>query len=217
MKSIRTLLVDDHRIVLDGLLAVLSDQKEIEVLETAQSGEQALAILKRLEVDVLVLDYSLEDKGGAQMMNGLDTAKAIRLAYPEIKILMLTMHHSKDIILPCIEAGVHGYVIKGERNFDMARAILELWKNGYYFSPEVSAQLAMNLRQYQQEKVLISTREQEVLDCLFTGDSTKQIAEKLFISTNTVETHRKNLLSKFEAQNTTALIYKALKRGLLSL
>ena len=217
MGEIRTILADDHQVVLDGLLSVLEDETDIKVLGTARSGKEVELLLKAETPEVLVLDYSFRDQKDDSPQSGLEIAQILLKKYPDLNILMLTMHDGSDKIVKCIEAGVQGYMLKSEPDFDIARAIREIAKNGHYFSPEISTQLAINIIQYKQNRIELTKREQEVLEALFRGNSTSEIAELLFISNNTVETHRKNLMSKFEARNAVHLVYLAQQKGFLSL
>lgn len=208
-------LVDDHKVVTDGLLSVFQGEDNFEVLNTAQSGPQLLGQLVDQQPDVIVLDYSL-NKSGDDGMNGLETAKRVMEEYPDIKLLMLSMHSAPDVIVPVVEAGVHGYMLKSERGFNMVEAVRRTVEEGSYFSPEIAPQLAMHVRQYRTNFIDITDREQEVLETLFLGNSAKEIGEILHISTKTVETHRKHLLEKFEAKNSIQLIHKALEKGYLN-
>lgn len=133
---------------------------------------------------------------------GIGLALNISLGLPSIPIflanflLFLAMHNSADKIVKCVEAGVHGYMLKSEPNFDIAKAIREIHSQGHYFSPEISLHLAANLHRFKQNRIELTKREKEVLEALFKGNSTAEIADLLFISTNTVETHRKNLMKQ---------------------
>jgi DNA-binding NarL/FixJ family response regulator len=213
--KIRIQLVDDHQIVTDGLVLILSEEPDMEVIHIAQNGEMALAQMTHQVPDVVLLDYSLGNQGADDTQNGLRVAEKMLDKFPEVRIMMLTMHDSAEVIAPCINAGVHGYMLKSEKNADFGAAIRQLYSEGYYFSPEVAKDLAINLRRNGQEELVISRREQEVLECLFRGSSTKEIAEELFISTHTVDSHRKSLIHKFEARNSVHLIYLALQKGYL--
>ncbi|GGH69276.1 response regulator [Phaeocystidibacter marisrubri] len=214
MKPFKLSIVDDHPPIIDGLISVLEDHEDIQILQTANSGESMLSALVGEQPDVIILDYSL-GKGG--LMNGLETAREIKRRYPEIVILMLTMHDNAEHIVSCVEAGVEGYMLKSESSFDIYAALVELRTRGSYFSPSIASQLVRNIRNLQEDKIVLTERERDVLESLFVGMSTKEIAEKLCISHNTVETHRKNLLSKFEAKNSLHLIYLALEKGMLRL
>jgi len=206
-------LVDDHKVVTEGLSFILSQQEGIEVMDIARSGETALSQMSVRRPDVAILDYSL---GGDKETSGLTIAKTIIETYPSVKIMMLTMHNQPDVVVSCISAGVHGYMLKSEEDADFASAIRQLYYKGHYFSPSVAKDLAVNFGKQTEEKICLSQREQEVLECLYKGASTKEIAETLFISHHTVDSHRKNLIQKFEAKNSTHLIYLALQEGILT-
>jgi DNA-binding NarL/FixJ family response regulator len=209
-------LIDDHQIVTDGLASILSNQADIEVLDVAQSGTMALAQLARRTPDIVLLDYSL-DQGGDNDFNGLKVAETIIERHPEVKIMMLTMHDKSKVIVPCVSAGVHGYMLKSEKNADFGAAIRHLYQHGHYFSPEVAKDLATKMRSHNEGAIDLSDREQEVLEALYRGASTREIATKLYISHHTVESHRKSLIQKFDAKNSVHLIYLALKQGFLSI
>lgn len=213
MKNLTVNLVDDHSVITDGLQMLLSDDDSIRVGDVAHTGEMALAQLKNASPDIVLLDYSLCGDHHNDCLNGLQTAEKILDEYPEIKIMMLTMHDSAEIIVPCVTRGVHGYMVKSEKNMDLVAAIHHLDTSGFYFSPEIAKDLAVNMRN--QNSTEVSEREQEVLNALFTGLSTREIGEKLFISHHTVESHRKKLIQKFNARNSIHLIYLALKKGFL--
>ena len=208
-------IVDDHKIVTDGLRIILDGENDFEVLNVASSGETALAQLKNDDPpDVMILDYGPHGKAEKQM-NGLETAETILNDYPQVKILMLTMHQSIDFIVPCVSAGVQGYMLKSEKNGDVAHAIRHLHRYGHYFSPEVARDLALNTKNLSLDQTVVTEREQEVLNLLFKGYTTKEIADQLFLSFHTVESHRKNLIQKFDAKNSIHLIYLCLQRGFL--
>jgi DNA-binding NarL/FixJ family response regulator len=205
-------LVDDHKVVTEGLSFILNGEADIEVMDIARSGSTALSQLNLRQPDVVIMDYSLD---GDKEVNGLNVARKILDAYPSVKVMMLTMHNKPEIIGSCISDGVHGYMLKSEKDADFASAIRQLHIQGHYFSPSVAKYLALNLRKHDQENIHLTEREQEVLECLYKGASTKEIAEALFISHHTVDSHRKNLIQKFEAKNSVHLIYVALQKGFL--
>jgi DNA-binding NarL/FixJ family response regulator len=213
--SITVNLVDDHKVVTEGLSYILNKEEGIEVLDIAHSGPTALAQLKNRTPDVLLLDYSLNEKEKNNSLTGYQVAETVLEEYPSIKIMMLTMHNKPEVIVPCITLGVHGYMLKSEEDADFGAAIRELVIKGCYFSPSVARDLALSIRMHSEQNLDLTDREKEVLECLYKGSSTKEIAEELFISHYTVDTHRKNLIHKFEAKNSVHLIYLALQRGLL--
>lgn len=216
MKKLKVHIVDDHKVITDGLQMLLGNHERIEIGHVAHTGEMALAGLKVSLPDIILMDYSLSSDDGSGALNGLETAERVLSSYPGIKILMLTMHDSAEVIVPCITSGVHGYMLKSERNTDVASAIIQLDSVGFYFSPSISCELAEKIRNHHKNAYSVSEREQQVLEALFKGGSTKEIADGLCISTHTVESHRKNLIQKFEAKNSVHLIYLALKKGVLS-
>jgi len=208
-------LVDDHKVVTEGLTYILEKEAGIEVLDIAHSAAIALAQLKLRTPDVVLLDYSLKEIENNDSINGLHVAKTILEEYPTIKIMMLSMHNTPEVIVPCVSAGVHGYMLKSEENADFGAAIRELVQKGCYFSPSVARDLAMSLRKQSENEIELTGREKEVLECLYQGSNTREIAEALFISHHTVDSHRKNLIHKFEAKNSIHLIYLALQKGFL--
>lgn len=211
--KIKTYLVDDHQIVLDGLSSVLEDDQDIEVIGTARNGEGIRGLLLNEQPHVLVVDYNLSDDLDGE--TGYDVATEVLEKYPDVLILFLTMHNSLHVIRPCVEAGAHGYMLKSERGFDIASAIKELWKTGHYFSPDVRKSLTESTKETAVET--ITEREREIIQALFEGMSTKEMAEKFFISSHTVETHRRNLMGKLEAKNRQHLVYLAIKNGIIAI
>jgi DNA-binding NarL/FixJ family response regulator len=213
MKKLKVNIVDDHPLIVDGLRLMLDGHSQIEVVDVAYSGEIALAQLVHTQPDIVLLDYSLTNDNDPQALNGLQTAERIMQSRSTVKILMLTMHDSPAVIVPCITKGAHGYMLKSERNTDVASAILQLDQLGFYFSPAIAKDLAANIRRHSLQGSSISACEQEVLEALFQGASSKEVADALCISAHTVESHRKNLIHKFNARNSVHLIYLALQQG----
>jgi two-component system nitrate/nitrite response regulator NarL len=211
--SITVNLLDDHKVVTEGLSFILGNEEGIEVLDIAQTGAKALAQMKVRTPDIVLLDYSISED--AETATGLQIAETILERHPSVKIMMLTMHNTPEVIVPCIALGVHGYMLKSEEDSDFAAAIHQLTRKGYYFSPSVAKDLALSIRKHNEQKIDLTEREQEVLESLYIGSSTKEIAETLFISHHTVDSHRKNLIHKFDAKNSIHLIYLALQKGFL--
>lgn len=216
MKRLKVNIVDDHLLITDGLQVILGNHELIEISNVAHTGEIALAQLENTRSDIVLMDYSLSANDSLDTLNGLQTAERILSSFPDIKILMLTMHDAASVIVPCITMGVHGYMLKSERNMDVASAIIHLEDYGYYFSPSIAKDLAVNIRNHRQNTINVSTREQEVLEALFKGAGSKEIAYELGISIHTVESYRKNLIYKFQAKNSIHLIYLALQKGFLN-
>jgi two-component system response regulator DegU len=209
MTPIQLFIADDHRMFAEGLESVLSQSEELNVLGIAHSGIHLIALMQTKLPDIVLLDISMPE------LDGHRTAELILQKFPAVKILMLTMHHSEDHIMPLVKLGVHGYILKNSGKAEVLRAIRTVINTGNYFSPEISAKIAAYKRSAP-APVKISHREKEILQLVFEGLSTNMISEKLFISPRTVETHRKNLLSKTGASNTAQLIHFALEHNLLS-
>ncbi len=209
MKPIQLYIADDHPVFAEGLESILSQVQDLGVLGIAKNGKQLLTLMEKQAPDMVLLDISMPE------MDGYDTAKAILLRFPKVKIMMLTMHNTEKYLLPFIQLGVHGYVIKNSSKAELLKSIYAVWEKGYYFNQEIAMQVAKAKKEATLPKVSLSERELEVLQLVFKGFSTNQIGEKLFISPRTVETHRKNLLNKTGCSNTAQLIHFALAHHLV--
>jgi DNA-binding NarL/FixJ family response regulator len=214
-KKITVNLVDDHKVVTDGLVLELSRENDIEILDIAESGEQLLNQLLIKQPEIIIMDYTLTSDPDSKAMNGLEASKKVMELYPNIKILMLSMHAHSDVIIPCMQAGIHGYILKGEKTFDIYKAVKQLYTKGEYFSPEISSQMAQKIKEYGQNSIALTEKEHQTLQALFNGNSAKEIGLLLNIGKRTVETHRKNLIQKFEAKNTAHLVHLAIEKGFL--
>lgn len=205
--SMRVLLVDDHAIVIDGIAALLQGMPGVEVVGKANDGEEALSLLEHTAVDVLVTDHSMEK------MDGLTLVRMVRKNYPQIKIIVLTMHDEPAIVHDVLRAGVDSYILKKYTHSELQMALEVIREGGQFWSPEVNKIL---LRKVMPDtSVQITEREMEVLKLLVNEMSSREIAEKLFISERTVETHRKNLLRKTGSANVVGLIKYAHTHGLV--
>ncbi len=217
---IRLLIADDHQLFLDGLTAMLSNDAELEVSGQALNGEDVLSFLSKHEVDVVLLDINMP------VLSGIDTTRKIVSEYPEVKVLMLTMYNKKEFISSMLEAGVAGYVLKNTGKTELKTAIQTVMSGGHFYSKEVTETIMEGLRSprakqnqsfegYDAFYPQLTKRELEVLQLITKELTTSEIAEKLFISQHTAETHRKNLLSKLGARNTAGLVKQALLNGLV--
>jgi len=205
----KILLVDDHAIVSDGLQALLQTVVELEVVSKMTSGDFALAYLKQHEVDLLITDYSMPD------MDGVTLVKKAKQLKPELKIIVLSMHDEVVMIREMLSAGVDGYVLKKYAQQELVNAIKMVSDGRQYWSAEVNRALLSSLLPQEMPENQITDRELEVLRLLAQELTSKQIAEKLFISERTVETHRKNLMRKTGANNGIGLIRYAYSKKLL--
>lgn len=217
MEKIKIILADDHQMFLDGLSSLLSQLKEVQVLAAVKSGSEVLEKLKELSPDLVIVDLNMP------VLNGIETTKAIKSKYPEIKILGLTMENDLDSVTAMLEAGASGYILKNTGKAELEMAIMQVMKGDPYLSQSISTQLAQNLLQnFQQRKEqeneldVLTERELEILKLIAYENSNTDIADVLFISPKTVETHRKNLMRKIGVKNSLGVYKFALKHKLVA-
>ncbi|HEY0745011.1 MAG TPA: response regulator transcription factor [Chryseosolibacter sp.] len=208
----RVLIADDHQMFVDGLKSLLEDEKELCVVGEARNGLEVLEICEHEEVDIVIMDINMP------VMDGIQTSRELSKKHPSIKILGLSMYNDRDYISDILKAGALGYVLKNTGKENLLNAISTLQSGSNYLSEEVSKTLLSSFIKtvpHEQTMEKLSDREKEVLECIASGLTTQEIGEKLFISKNTVETHRKNLLYKLKARNTAELINNAYKQRLI--
>lgn len=208
---IRLAVVDDHALFRRGLVGLLDDMPEFKVIGEAGNGQEALALLERIRPDVVLLDINMP------VMDGIDTLHAIRKQDLPVKVLMLTISKHEEDLLGGIRAGADGYLLKNTEPEELRKAILQIAEGQGAISPEVTGQVlkALARQPLGESQPLLSDRELEVLECLADGDTTSQIAARLFISENTVKTHVRHILEKLDAANRTEAVSKALQLGLV--
>jgi DNA-binding NarL/FixJ family response regulator len=208
----RVVIADDHQMFVDGLRSLLEDEKELSVVGEAKNGFEVLAICDREPVDIVIMDINMP------LMDGIQTSRELSKKHPSIKILGLSMYNDRDYISDILKAGALGYVLKNTGKENLLNAISTLQSGANYLSEDVKKTLLSTFIRpapYEQAMEKLSDREKEVLDCIASGLTTHEIGDKLFISKNTVETHRKNLLYKLNARNTAELVNKAYKQRLI--
>jgi len=205
----KILLVDDHAIVSDGLQALLQVVEGLNVVNKLGSGDFALAYLKQNEVDLLITDYSMPD------MDGLTLVKKAKQLNANLKIIVLSMHDEVHMIREMLSAGVDGYVLKKYAQQELVNAIETVGNGRQYWSSEVNKALLSSLLPQEMPENQITDRELEILRLLAQELTSRQIADKLFISERTVETHRKNLMRKTGATNGIGLMRYAYSKKLL--
>lgn len=210
MKQIRLLLVDDHQIILDGLVSLFDGLDDFRVVQTATNGKEAIDILKVLTVDVVLMDIDMP------VMNGLDTAREIKKMKAPPKIIILSMHSETGMVKNLIELGINGYLIKNSGKTEMINAIRKVYSGDKVFAADVTLSL-LGKNESKQSKTYIdlTDREIEILKLIVDGFSNKEIGEKLFISHRTVDTHRTNIMKKVEVNNVAGLISYAIRNKLV--
>jgi len=217
MQEINVFVVDDHQIFLDGIVSLLDDEPNIKIAGTAHNGKQAIERIKNLKVDVVLMDINMPE------MDGLEATKQLKKTNPDLKILMLTMHSEPRFIKESLEIGAKGYVMKNISKDDLIKAIETVYQDKSFLDQDTQEKLINSIssgeddddRNYDELAAQITQRELEILQLIALGLTSQDIATKLFISKNTVETHRKNMLAKLNVNNTAALLKIAYKKGLV--
>src|SRR3989337_879358 len=207
MKKIRLVLADDHPLIREGFKSVLQKNERFEIVGIAENGKELIELAGNLLPDVILTDINMP------VVNGLDALKNIAKLYPDIKLIVLTMHEEREYIIHALKIGVQGYLLKNIERSDLEKAIISIFEGGKYFSPIVTNILAEVVVRPSQNNVVgeITPREKDVLELVAQGQSTKQVADKLGIGTRTVESHRMNMLKKLKASNTADLVRKGLE------
>lgn len=204
----KVFLVDDHTIMLDGLVALLKTDEEIEIVGTAGTVADAMDFLKMNHIDVLVTDYNLPDD------DGLSLVRKVKRLWPEIKILVLSMHSESHLVKEILKAGIDGYVLKKDSKDELIDALYSVKKGNLFVSNEINNMLVRNLHQPDDQK-LLTEREREILKLIAKEYTNRMIAEELFISERTVETHRKNIFRKTKTSSLVGLIKFAYSNNLI--
>lgn len=217
MEKIRILLADDHQLFLDGLSALLGQIASVEIVAAVSDGAQLLEKLKGSEGDLVIVDLHMP------VLGGLETTKMIRELYPAVKVLGLTMDNEVDSVQDMLEAGASGYILKNTGKAELETAILQVMKGEVYLSQSLSNQLAQRLLLKKKAVVeeaceldMLTEREVEILKMVALENSNTEIAEKLYISPKTVETHRKNLMKKIGVRNSLGIYKFAVKHQLIN-
>jgi two-component system, NarL family, nitrate/nitrite response regulator NarL len=205
MEKHSVLLVDDHPILLEGMKNLIRDP--FQVTEVATSGLAALELIKTTDFDLLITDYEMPG------MTGLELVKAARQAQPEMKIIVLSMHDDPAVVKELLRSGVMGYILKKDTYKNLTDALQKVMEGKRFLSDEV-AEVLINLPK-EEERGVLTTREIEVLKLVTKEFNSRQIAEILFISERTVETHRKNILKKTGAINLVGLVKYAYANNLV--
>lgn len=208
---IRIIIADDHQMFIDGLKLIIQSFENIEVVGEASNGEQVLELLEKTPIEIAILDINMPG------MDGIETAKAIRKKFPEIKVLMVTMYKQKEFITQLVAAGVSGYILKNTGAEELHDAIRVIHEGGEFFGEEITKEILHGMRHHASlpEPAQFSKREHEILKLLAEELTTQEIADKLFISFHTVESHRKNMLMKAGVKNTPGLIRYGIHIGLI--
>lgn len=213
---IRVLLADDHALMRRGIRDLLEGDKEIEVVGEAADGREATQLTQKLKPDVLIMDLTMPE------LNGLDAIRHIRKDCPEVELLVFSMHDSEELIREVFSAGARGYVLKSDAALYLIDAVRSLAEGKPFFTPRISEAILHTLTaggsQPQAEPSAsgpLSSREREILQLLAENKSNKEIATRLGISVRTVETHRRSVMQKLNANSIVELVHYAIRNGIV--
>lgn len=217
MKTIKVALCDDHQLFREGIDLLLSRVDEIDLIFDVGNGRELLEKLDTNDPypDVVLLDLDMPD------LNGIDTFKIMHERHRDIRVLVLTIHKEERMIAYLMELGVNGYLLKDTNRQELKKAIVTVYEEGMYFNDRTAQAMLGGLKRKTKtppkigQEIVLSRREQQVLELIAEGLSNKEIGEKLFISTRTVDGHRNSLLQKFNVHNTAKLIMQAVRKGFL--
>lgn len=207
MDKINVLVVDDHPMVLEGMRSMLSQISFVNLKGTVQTAFDAMAKLKLETVDIVITDINMPE------VSGIELALKIRKEFPLVKVIAMSTFKERSYISQMIQNGASGYLVKSASREEIEEAILSVYEGKLYMSLDINLSAAD--KQEMNNLPVLSSREKEVLVLIADGLTNPQIASKLFISLHTVDSHRKNLLTKFQVNNTAGLIKLAAKFNMI--
>jgi DNA-binding NarL/FixJ family response regulator len=211
MSRLRLVVVDDHALFRRGLVGLLDEMIDFQVVGEASNGQEALSVIENTRPDIVLLDINMP------ILDGIQTLGIIRKSHPEQKVVMLTISQNDDDLIGSIVAGANGYVLKNTEPETLHSTILQVSMGNSVLSPEITAKVLQAVRRSRDDhhRGLLSDREVEVLKCLARGQTTAQISGALFISENTVKTHIRHILEKMEVNNRAEAVARAAQMDLI--
>jgi two-component system response regulator NreC len=212
-KTIRVLIADDHTIVRSGVRMLLETEEDIQVVGEALNGQQALDLTQELQPDLVLMDIAMP------VLDGLQATRQIKARWPEVEVLVLTMHRSDEYFFELLRAGASGYILKAAGTDELVNAVRVVAHGQVFLYPTMAKKLLNDylyrIDDAQSNPANLSPREKEILRLIAEGYSNKDIAEKLVISASTVHTHRSNVMQKLGLSSRRELVQYARERGLI--
>lgn len=211
-KMIRLVIADDHPIIINGIKTLLDQNSEIELINEVSNGAELISFMESNEVDVVLMDVNMPE------VNGIDASRIISSKYPKTKVLAFSQYDEKRFVKRLLKCGASGYLLKNSSASEIITAITMVHNGGMYLSKELPDIFTVSKKTVRVDSLFpdISTRELDVLKLICDGQNTQEIADGLFISTHTVETHRANLLLKVGVKNTAGLVKWAVENEVIS-
>jgi len=215
MSKVRILIVDDHRVVLEGIKSAIQEHPEFEVVGEAIDGLEAVEFVRSLRPHIVIMDISMPN------LNGVEATKQIKRFNPEVSIIIFTMYADKEFVIDLFKAGVSAYVLKDDPLSDLILAIKAVKGGGTYFSTMAPTVLLRHMEELEEKSMSkdpfdsLSQREREVFLHLAEGTNIKKIADDLFISPKTVESHKYNIMEKLNASSVVDLTKLAIRKNLI--
>lgn len=214
--TIRVLLADDHRIIREGIRTLLSREENLDVVGEANDGREVIRLNEELQPDVLIMDITMPN------LNGIDATRQIIGKHPETRIIALSMHSDQRFVVEMLQAGASAYLLKDCVYDELVQAISLVCEGKTYLSPEIASILVEDYRTQAQKNptskaMSLTPREREVLQLFAEGHSTREIAEKLFLSVKTIEAHRSQIMKKLNTNSVAELTKYAIREGLTTL
>jgi DNA-binding NarL/FixJ family response regulator len=217
MNKIKIILVDDHQMFRDGLKAILSDQPDIELIADLGSGQELIELLNSAVPDLILTDISMPE------ISGIELTEYVQKHFPQIKILILSMHSDEEYIIKALRAGANGYLPKETSITELLKAIQTIYKGENYFNKSISDTILNSISNKAEvktdpsEEEKLTKREIEIIQLVVEGLSNKEIANKLFISIRTVDSHKNHIMQKLHLKSSVEMVKYALKHKLASI
>lgn len=209
MSTIKIIIADDHQLFRNGMTSLLAKVEDFNVIGEASDGEALLELLKTLEPHVVLVDISMPK------LTGIEVMERAKKDFPKVKFIALTMYDDGQYVVKSVRSGAQGYLLKNTDEEELKHAIKEVFFGRKYFNSEISELMFTKMADAAPELKKLSTRENEVLQLVSQGKTTREIADELFVSTRTIETHRVNMMKKLHVQNSAELIKKAAQLDLI--